>query len=70
MSVNSVFALGAVLVVSTGIIFRAYKHPEAEGTLKTSATPNSDSVRNSAVLASSKERISQRKLGAELATSH
>jgi hypothetical protein len=66
MSVNSVFALGAVLVASTGIIFRAYKHPEAEGTLKTSATPN-NSVSNSTAISPKFKAEAKRGLGVVLA---
>jgi hypothetical protein len=46
MSVNSVFALGAVGLVFLGTVAGACKRPGARGTPEMSATPNNDSVRN------------------------
>jgi hypothetical protein len=68
MSINAFVASAAIAVALTGTIAGACKHPRARGTPEMSATPNSDSVRDSAVSAfSSNERISQRELGTALA---
>jgi hypothetical protein len=67
MSVNSVFALGAVGLVFLGTVAGACKRPGARGTPEMSATPNNSVPDNKASVFSSNERISQRELGTALA---